>query len=202
MAKEAMSDGDSRIGTGDFSTEDTAAKYSELENLFPDRVYVSTLRERRNITRQFAEKLKIEIEEGALEYIAQLSEGRPRNLLKLLVLVRDFAERNPPNKNWITTDCAEKALKALLKERRAKLVAQEALKVSQLRAREKIINRRQAISANVRREVWRRDEGRCVKCGSRKNLEYDHIIPISKGAVILRAILSCFARFAIGQNRV
>ena len=197
-----MSDGDSRIGTGDFSTEDTAAKYSELENLFPDRVYVSTLRERRNITRQFAEELKIEIEEGALEYIAQLSEGRPRNLLKLLVLVRDFAERNPPNKNWITTDCAEKALKALLKERRAKLVAQEALKVSQLRAREKIINRRQAISANVRREVWRRDEGRCVKCESRKNLEYDHIIPISKGAVILRAILSCFARFVIGQNRV
>lgn len=37
------------------------------------------------------------------------------------------------------------------------------------------------ISSRVRREVWRRDEGRCVRCGSRENLEYDHIIPISKG---------------------
>ena len=40
---------------------------------------------------------------------------------------------------------------------------------------------RPAIPADVRREVWRRDEGKCVKCGSRKNLEYDHIIPVSKG---------------------
>lgn len=40
---------------------------------------------------------------------------------------------------------------------------------------------RQAISSAVRREVWRRDEGRCVKCGGRERLEYDHIIPVSKG---------------------
>jgi hypothetical protein len=41
--------------------------------------------------------------------------------------------------------------------------------------------RREAISAAVRREVWNRDNGRCVDCGSRDRLEYDHIIPISKG---------------------
>jgi TPR repeat protein len=40
---------------------------------------------------------------------------------------------------------------------------------------------RQAIPSEVRREVWRRDEGKCVKCGSRENLEYDHIIPVIKG---------------------
>ena len=42
-------------------------------------------------------------------------------------------------------------------------------------------SRRDAIPEAVRIAVWRRDEGKCAKCGSRKNLEYDHIIPVSKG---------------------
>lgn len=33
----------------------------------------------------------------------------------------------------------------------------------------------------MRHEVWRRDQGRCVDCGSRERLELDHVIPISKG---------------------
>lgn len=37
------------------------------------------------------------------------------------------------------------------------------------------------ISREVRIEVWRRDRGRCAECGSQRNLEYDHIIPVSKG---------------------
>jgi hypothetical protein len=41
--------------------------------------------------------------------------------------------------------------------------------------------RRERIPENVRLFVWRRDEGRCVECGSNENLEFDHIIPISKG---------------------
>ena len=37
------------------------------------------------------------------------------------------------------------------------------------------------ISSQVKREVWQRDFGRCVECGSKERLEYDHIIPFSKG---------------------
>ena len=37
------------------------------------------------------------------------------------------------------------------------------------------------IPEQVRVGVWRRDQGKCVRCGGRRNLEYDHIIPVSKG---------------------
>jgi hypothetical protein len=41
------------------------------------------------------------------------------------------------------------------------------------------------IPTSVKLEVWKRDQGRCVVCGSDKNLHYDHIIPYSKGGTSL-----------------
>jgi HNH endonuclease len=40
---------------------------------------------------------------------------------------------------------------------------------------------RQPISDEVKMFVWRRDEGKCVKCGSNQKLEFDHIIPVVMG---------------------
>jgi hypothetical protein len=37
------------------------------------------------------------------------------------------------------------------------------------------------IPADVRSEIWYRDSGRCVICGATEYLEFDHIIPRSKG---------------------
>ncbi len=37
------------------------------------------------------------------------------------------------------------------------------------------------IPTAVKREVWERDRGKCAKCGSDKDLHFDHIIPWSKG---------------------
>ncbi len=41
--------------------------------------------------------------------------------------------------------------------------------------------RSRRISQNVKDKVWNRDGGKCVNCGSNENLEFDHIIPFSKG---------------------
>jgi hypothetical protein len=37
------------------------------------------------------------------------------------------------------------------------------------------------IPSIVKLEVWKRDQGKCVTCGAKDNLHFDHIIPYSKG---------------------
>jgi len=37
------------------------------------------------------------------------------------------------------------------------------------------------IPAPVKLQVWKRDKGKCVICGSTENLNFDHIIPYSRG---------------------
>lgn len=41
--------------------------------------------------------------------------------------------------------------------------------------------RRERIPADVRHFVWRRDDGRCVRCGAEEDLQFDHVIPYSRG---------------------
>ena len=43
------------------------------------------------------------------------------------------------------------------------------------------------IPSHIKREVWKRDNGCCVNCGSKDNLHFDHIIPYSKGGSSLVA---------------
>ena len=46
---------------------------------------------------------------------------------------------------------------------------------------ERVIYRRQAIPSTVKQAVWARDGGTCARCGSDWNLQFDHVIPVSKG---------------------
>jgi hypothetical protein len=46
---------------------------------------------------------------------------------------------------------------------------------------------RRMIPTSVKLEVWRRDAGRCVRCGATDNLHFDHEIPYSKGGSSITA---------------
>jgi hypothetical protein len=43
------------------------------------------------------------------------------------------------------------------------------------------------IPSEVKREVWKRDQGKCVTCGETKNLHFDHDLPFSRGGTSLSA---------------
>lgn len=43
------------------------------------------------------------------------------------------------------------------------------------------------IPSEVKREVWKRDGGKCVICSSEKNLHFDHDLPFSRGGTSLSA---------------
>jgi holliday junction DNA helicase RuvB len=115
------------------------------------------------IVRRFATAFEVEIDADATDRIARSADGTPLDVLNRLRHVRDFAHVKGNGK--ITLEITEAAMKMLV----------SSCETPDARAS------RDAIPSAVRREVWRRDEGKCVKCGSRKNLEYDHIIPVAEG---------------------
>jgi len=43
------------------------------------------------------------------------------------------------------------------------------------------------IPTSVKVQVWKRDKGRCVLCGSKENIHYDHDLPFSKGGSSITA---------------
>ena len=62
-----------------------------------------------------------------------------------------------------------------------RLLAPRKPKPRPITASARLPNRREAIPKQVKIDVWQRDSGRCVECGGRENLEFDHIIPVKLG---------------------
>jgi Holliday junction DNA helicase RuvB subunit len=136
-----------------------------LQSCFPivEHMDAYSVEELASIADRFAESLEVEIDAAAAERIARSADGTPVDILNRLRHVRDYAHIKGDGK--ITAEVAGEALRMLSP-------AGEAAEAS---------NGRTGIPSEVRREVWRRDAGRCVKCGSRDRLEYDHIIPVMEG---------------------
>jgi hypothetical protein len=51
----------------------------------------------------------------------------------------------------------------------------------------KDLDHNRIIPTSVKLEVWKRDKGQCVQCGSKDNLHFDHVLPYSKGGTSLKA---------------
>jgi hypothetical protein len=69
---------------------------------------------------------------------------------------------SPSRKRWICNVCGEGVTLDIHKQSESK-------------------PRSRSIPNAIKREVWRRDQGRCVECSSKELLEYDHIIPFRLG---------------------
>lgn len=79
------------------------------------------------------------------------------------------------------SDLPDKEIKLLIRD----ALDREHKKLERLRSRYNSGDsgqfRRVNIPDDVRMFVWQRDGGACEQCGSNRKLEYDHIIPVSKG---------------------
>lgn len=67
-----------------------------------------------------------------------------------------------------------------------KLELTEAEVDSPLKAESDLLHNR-VIPSAVKLEVWQRDKGQCILCGSKDNLHFDHDLPYSKGGSSIAA---------------
>jgi Holliday junction DNA helicase RuvB len=133
--------------------------FSIIENMDPYNIEELTA-----IACRFARLLEFETDGGAADQIARSADGTPLDVLRRLRHVQDFACVKGSSK-IITADITAEALKMLIPTDDKRETNESPY----------------AIPFEVRIKVWRRDNGKCVKCGTRQNLEFDHIIPVSKG---------------------
>jgi len=85
------------------------------------------------------------------------------------------------NYYWEDEDLSAEEVKALLFERERRKRRQIQNAVSRMQMDDAAASGRTPIPDDVKLFIWRRDGGRCVRCGSQTELEFDHVIPLAMG---------------------
>jgi Holliday junction DNA helicase RuvB len=105
------------------------------------------------IARAFAKEFGFEMDAAAAALVVGSADGTPRDVLSRMRLVRVYSQVKASSKK-VTADIASAALEMLPLPHQANAGTQGRL----------------AIPPEVRREVWRRDGGKCAKWGEGKTL--------------------------------
>jgi len=155
-----------RLRLPHFTLVGTTSKLSQVDERLSSLMFAFDLatydvHEISTIVSSFAKQQEIAIALEAADLVAEHCNGCPGEASVLLKKVHEYAIAYAAG--HITP-----------------AVARDALAVFGSRSNSSS-KERQPIPDDVKMFVWQRDGGRCVKCGSQENLEYDHIIPISKG---------------------
>lgn len=58
-------------------------------------------------------------------------------------------------------------------------------KIENFKSEDFVLSHTRLIPSQIKKEVWKRDQGKCVLCGASKNLHFDHDLPFSKGGTSL-----------------
>ena len=81
---------------------------------------------------------------------------------------------------YIKCESGRKVFRFILEETEVDFEAKE-VRENKLRPRTRLI------PSSVKKVVWKRDMGRCVKCGATDELHFDHDLPFSKGGTSITA---------------
>lgn len=93
-----------------------------------------------------------------------------------------FEGRLYKDSEGLTGDEVKALLIARKKQQHSRIERAKSISASPSTLQNSASNRsRTAIPDDVKLLVWQRDQGRCIKCGSNVELQFDHIIPVSLG---------------------
>ncbi|MBN2636447.1 MAG: HNH endonuclease [Prolixibacteraceae bacterium] len=145
----------------------TSNGLSPRKVLFSEEALIEIVKKEKVFIEEFLTSMTDYIQSKVDEFIQQ-KEIENKNYIKESLKFQILEEDNARQ---------DKLKKKQIKEQLRKEMIEQGI-ITDISEGEK---KREPIPQEIQDRVWNRDSGRCVKCGCREKLEFDHIIPFSKG---------------------